>query len=186
MPVFISLVLGIGMVTFLQIFIGILSGQLYQQTEADIDLIAQTVSNETVATGTNATGYLSTTLDSSPVVASSQTIYCGGTTLLSGNYTLAESGTLIIDSTAVYCNATIPVYAGYQYGNPTAEGYLKVAMSNNFKAQATASQYTNLIVIAGVVSLIIVLIFGAFASVGLGTGTGMGSYGGKGGYGRVL
>ncbi|MEE9364821.1 MAG: hypothetical protein V3U92_19645 [Cellulophaga sp.] len=113
MPIFISLILGIGMVTFLQIFIGILSGQLYQQTEADINAIT----------------------------------------------------------------------------NNTTKNYIKASINNNFKAQATASQYTNLIVIAGVVSLIIVLIFGAFASVGLGTGAmnyggGGGAYGG--GYGRVL
>ena len=137
--VIVGLIVGVGVATLVLIFVGVLGGQVYNQAEADIDALSGTATNESIATS-NATGYLSSTFDNTPVVTSSVVVRCGGTTLTSGNYTATSYGTLVVDSSATYCNAT-PVSSDYNWGDATIEASVKASITSGFQALETSGNY---------------------------------------------
>ena len=176
--IIVGLIIGVGVATLVLIFIGVLGGSVYSQTEADIDALSGTVTNESIGTS-NATGYLSETMAETPVVASSAVVRCGGTTLTSGNYTATSYGSLVVDSSATYCNATA-VYADYNYGDAVIEARVKASITSGFEALETSGNYLPIVVLA----VIIFVVLGLVTSLQFAGGGNMG--GGYGGYGGVL
>ena len=47
----ISLIVGLGVATLVQIFVGVLGGKVYQQTEADINLISNSTVRDSIKNG---------------------------------------------------------------------------------------------------------------------------------------
>jgi hypothetical protein len=180
MTVIIGLIVGVGVATLVLIFVGVLGGQVYNQAETDIDALSGTATNESLGT-TNATGYLSATTDYTPVVTSSATLRCGGTELLSGNYTVYSYGTVVLDSSDTYCNATV-AYMDYNWGDSTIEASVKGAITSGFESLETVGDYLPTVVLAVIIFVVLGLVTALqFVNAPMG---GMGGSGGN--YGGVL
>jgi len=154
----INLLVGVGVAVLVLIFVGTLAGSTYQLQEADIEALGRTsVTGEVLSTVTKGTPQ---NLVNNLIYTDTFTL-TNGTNLASvgaGNYTVTTSGVFNL-TTATY-NQSESLTAAYQYKDTTVSEHIKQGVISGFGALEQTGSYLPLIVIAFVISLVLLLVFG--------------------------
>lgn len=160
----IALVVGVGVATLILIFVGVLGGQAYQISEAQIDKIGLFTGineNFTALNGSaQSVGY-------SNLVEGSLSINNGTNAVTLGNFTVDYgAGTIMLITDAPYNNTNMT--ASFNYENLTVRNYVDEGIISGFAALKQTGDYLPLIVLAVIIMLVLGLVLGfsAFGSRG--------------------
>lgn len=155
----IILIVGVGIGALMLIFVGVLGGNVFNQSEADIDAIYAQVSNENIGTA-NATGGLIATINTANLPLTSITsVTCNASTVPSANYSFVSDTGVVTVTHLSECNlATVNVT--YFHGNHTIETSIREGITSGFDALDTTSGYMPLVVLAVIISLVMAMVLG--------------------------
>jgi hypothetical protein len=160
----ILLIMGVGIATIVLIFVGILGGSVYQQTEPDLDVISNNVSNELLNLSYTLLPYIYNT--SSDIFETSDTLVAWngtgtyGTLVRNTNYTVDSyaSGQFTISDLGLLNNSFIFVNFSYATGNPVIETQILNAIEESFVALNTTGSYLPIIVLAVIIFIVLGLV----------------------------
>ena len=159
----IALIIGVGIAVLVLIFVGVFGGSVYNQIEPDILEIGNTSASETF-TPLNGTAV---SLGHEYIHSGSLVIYNSTATQGLGNYTIDyTAGTALLKTNLA--NGTAHT-ANFTYGHVEIQANVKNSILSGFEALEQTGNYTPLIVLAVVISLILALVLGFTAFGGSGS-----------------
>ncbi len=166
----IFLVVGLGVATMVQIFVGILGGKTYQLVEPDIDAITQATTklNDTLAPLNNTEINLGhRDINTGTLVVFNNTNGNTGIQIGSNNFTINGADGKI--TFTILDNATNGAYMSpstvginYTYGNGTIRSAIKSGIASSFEANQQTGELMPVVALAFMVILVLGLLMSMF------------------------
>jgi uncharacterized membrane protein len=158
----VALIVGVSIAVLTLIFVGVLGGQVYQNTEADIEGLVVTVANDTfVALNTS-----NVSLANNDIVPGTLTVTnVTGDNLLLANFTIDYVDGQVFLLTDNLNGTTM--HAAYQHGDYVARDYIKNSIISGFRALNTTGSYMPIVVLAIIIFVVLSIVMGLGAIGGV-------------------
>lgn len=151
----IALIIGISIAVLILIFMGLLSGQVYEAQEDDLTEVGSTdyIANESF-TANNVTA---ATLDNPYIIGTP--LLTNGTTILDNtNWTIDLTAGTVLALNDTWNGSTVNI--SYYYRNRTIENSIKAGIISSFEAQQKTADYLPIIVLALIIAIVLSLVLG--------------------------
>lgn len=159
----IGLTVGIGVAILVIVFIGLMSGSVFQQSEATINTIASAQT-----TGDTFTPLIGSyvALDTPYIQSDTFKVVNGSTTLSATNFTLNanEGKFLLLD--AQYNNTQLS--ANYTHGAREVRDAVKESSLQGFLSLKTTTQYMPIVILAVIIGVVLTIVLGFTGAAGMG------------------
>jgi hypothetical protein len=162
----ILLIMGVGMATLVLIFVGVLGGNVYQQTQGSVASLSSVIVNETSVAITDVPVTFSAASGNIWPASETFTIYYStngtqlGTLVRGTNYTVTSYhlGTFSITDIANKNSTSTVINATYTIGNPDIENNIVSSIRSSFTALNTTGSYLPIVVLAVIIFLVLGLV----------------------------